>query len=180
MTTQFARFHPIRLLAILIVLATLPAQSSFGQAFWPAEETKTNVNNYYYYYVNPGTPTIRVHVLGAVRLPGLYEISSDTDLGEIIALSGGPPIAPHASNSRTDVTIQIYRSTTGERSKVYDEQFTHSLTGFEGHPQLMDGDVVMMDVTHRQLFSWRDVTRVISSVAVVILAAERLSRVSLR
>ncbi len=174
------RSHPqfIALFCVALLMATIAgASTANAQAFWRVEETKTNADNYYYYYVNPGTATVRVHMLGAVRQPGLYEISEDTDLGQLVALSGGPPMTVHPKGSRLDVSVRVYRRSGDGESVIFEHSLDRTLANPGGYPTLVDGDVIVMDVTQLQRIGWRDTTRIISAAGIIALAVERLVRV---
>ncbi len=164
------------LLLVIGLISALTPPAATAQAFWRVEETKTNAGNYYYYYVNPGTATIRVQMLGAVRLPGLYEVSEDTDLGQLVALSGGPPMGVHPTGSELKVAMRVYRRTPSGEATIFEQSLDRTLSNPNAYPVLMDGDVIVMDVTQHQRFGWRDATRVISAVGVIALAVERFIR----
>jgi protein involved in polysaccharide export with SLBB domain len=142
------------------------------------EDTKTNANTYYYYTHNPGSATVRVHVLGDVRLPGVYEISESTDLGQLIALSGGPQINANSRNTKQDISLRVYRPGANGQQIIFEESFEHSLANPQVYPILRDGDVFVMDVTQRQRFGWRDATSIVSTLGVLALAIDRLTRAS--
>lgn len=177
MINRLGKIVPMILISITAWCSIVPSSVS-AQAFWRVEDTKTNANTYYYYYPNPGSATVRVHVLGAVRLPGMYEITESTDLGQLIALSGGPPMSAHPSNTRVDVALRVYRPGPDGQQIIFDDIFENTLANPAGYPVLLDGDVVVMDVTQRQRFSWRDATSLVGTIAVLALAAERVSRLS--
>lgn len=165
---------------LLFAASTLPAsaQAPLPGALWRVEETKTNTDTYFYFYINPGMPTIRVQMLGAVRAPGLYEVGEETDLGQLVALAGGPIVTARARRSRLEIGLKVFRPTPVGQEIIFDNQFEFPAANATTYPPLMDGDVVMMDVVQRQRISWRDVTSIVSTIGILALSYERLSRAS--
>ena len=160
-------------LLLTVVLSTLAlapgagAQSVLGRA----ESMASNAEAYY--YVRPGTASVRVQVLGAVRSPGLYEVSEGTGLGPLLALAGGPTLGTMPADTRTVVTIRLHRPRGGSTERVYEGSFEP--TAGVVLPTLQDGDVVVTEARSRRTISWRDAIQVISAVGVVALAIDRLS-----
>ncbi|PAP75957.1 SLBB domain-containing protein [Rubrivirga marina] len=135
------------------------------------ESADTNASSFY--YVRPGTASVRVQVLGAVRSPGLYEVSEGTGLGPLLALAGGPTLGTMPADTRTVVTIRLHRPRGGSTELVYEGSFEP--TAGVVLPTLQDGDVVVTEARSRRTISWRDAIQVISAVGVVALAIDRLS-----
>jgi len=84
----------------------------------------------------------------------------------------------HPRNTKQDISLRVYRPAANGQQIIFDETFEHSLANTQSYPILRDGDVFVMDVTHRQPFSWRDATTIVSSLGVLALAIERLTRAS--
>lgn len=162
---------------LMVVGCSLSPETADAQAFMRVEETRTNANTYYY-MLNPGSATIRVHVLGAVRLPGVYEISESTDLGQVIALSGGPVVNQQPRNTRTDISLRVYRPGPGGQQIIFNDAFESTLANPGIYPVMQEGDVIVMDVTQRTRFGWREAASIVSTIAVMALAAERVSRIT--
>lgn len=156
--------------------ASIASAQAPPDVYWRVEDTKTNTGTYFYYYLTPGTPTIRVQVLGSFRTPGLYEIEDGTDLSRLVALAGGPAPASQIKDTRIDYSLSVVRPTSGGQQIVYEDSFERYVANTRAHPQLLDGDVLVMEMTQRQRFSWRDIASVVSTVGVLALAFERLSK----
>lgn len=167
---------PVRL-GVLCVVAMLYYQpSAHAQAqFGRVEEMRTNAGTYYF-YTRPATPTIQVYVMGTVRAPGVYEISDGTTLGELMALAGGPPSNVRPSYTKVTALLRLYRPRGGSQDVIFEKTLEEAFADPSSHPVLAHGDVVTIDVTQREMFNWRDVTRVVSTVGIVTLAIERLFR----
>lgn len=126
-----------------------------------------------YYYVRPGTASVRVQVLGAVRSPGLYEVSEGTALGQVLALAGGPALGTTPAETRTDVSVRLYRPGPGGQEVAFDGPLERAIDGATA-PPLRDGDVLLTEVWSRRAFGWREIVQVVSTVSVLALAVERL------
>ena len=78
-------------LCVFLVLLALPAFLVEAQTFGEVEDRQTNVPSYYF-HVLPGEGTMQVFVWGTVRAPGLYVVSDETGLDELLSLAGGPQL----------------------------------------------------------------------------------------
>ncbi len=148
-----------------------------AQEFGRVEKTESNVNAYYY-HVQPGNATVQAHVLGDVRAPGYYEINQGTNLGDLLALSGGPYSNSRQYLTRRTVTIRLYRYQSPSRALIYEKEFGRSITDAESYPVLEDGDVLSVEITERRRFSWRDGFTIVNTMALLALTAERLTRIN--
>ncbi len=136
------------------------------------ESADTNASAFY--YVRPGTPSVQAQVLGAVRAPGLYEVSEGMELGELLALAGGPALGTASDGARTTLTLRLHRKGSGEEI-VYDGPIGEA-GGTAFAPEVLDGDVLIIEVRSRRSFGWRDAVQIVSTVGVLALAIERLAR----
>ena len=166
----------LRRLALFTLLAlptALAAQPSYGVV----EDRQTNVPSYYF-HVLPGEATIGVYVWGMVRAPGLYDVSTATDLGELLALAGGPEARPESDDEIVVTTVRLFRFDGSRRDLAYEAEVDGVL--LEGnYPPLQDGDIVEVEteVTELRPFTWRDAVTIVTGVAAVALSVERLSGV---
>ena len=107
------RLLPTVALAVLTLAPPGAAQSLVGRA----ESMSSNAEAYY--YVRPGTASVRVQVLGAVRSPGLYEVSEGTGLGPLLALAGGPALGATPSGTRAETAVLLYRPGTNGQELAF-------------------------------------------------------------
>ncbi|MCH8960503.1 MAG: SLBB domain-containing protein, partial [Bacteroidetes bacterium] len=71
---------------MLAFTATLPVQAqTFGRVGTMIAEGSS-----YHVFAKPGEATVQIQVLGNVKFPGIYEVGVGTDLGQLLALTGGP------------------------------------------------------------------------------------------
>jgi len=167
----------LRLGLLSLLLASglaLTAPATHAQSISRIEQTETNVRSFYY-YVQPGSATIRAHVMGTVRNPGLYVINEGTRLDELLSLSGGAILDERERLTRRHITIRLLRPTDEGQTTVFEN------TSETGHlnsitpPRLQDGDVLEVEVVNRRRFGLRNVLTLVNTVALVALAIERFS-----
>ncbi|NND72023.1 MAG: hypothetical protein HKN43_10630 [Rhodothermales bacterium] len=152
----------------------------FGAALYmPAEAQLTDLTRSrfspaaYYNYAETGDVTIMVNVWGTVRNPGLYEIPRGTKLSTLFSLAGGPDIRERPKRNKRTIVASLTRGETGQL--VVETVMNDNVTVLAGDPELQPGDVLTVESTIRQSFSWRDVFPIVAAVASVALAAERIS-----
>lgn len=127
----------------------------------------------YYNFAEVGDATIRVNVWGTVRFPGLYELPRGTTLNTLFSLAGGPQISERPR--RNERTIVATLSRGGEGNVVVETIMENDVTTLDADPELMEGDVLTVEATIRQRFSWRDAFPIVAAIASVALAVERIS-----
>lgn len=149
-----------------------------AQSIGRVEQTVTNIGAYHK-YVLPGTPTVLVQVLGTVRAPGLYELRADTDLGTLLALSGGPNLGPREESRKRKVSIRLYRPGT-DAGPLYEAVLDEAILTPDRYPVLQDGDVLIVEVLERPGFKVRNVLRIANAVALITLAVDRIVRIANR
>ncbi|MBD3391123.1 MAG: hypothetical protein GF410_03810 [Chitinivibrionales bacterium] len=148
-------------------IAVLPARA---QSFGRVEETKSN-SDAYYYHVQPGSRTVQVHVLGAARYPGLYELTEGTDLKQLLALCGGPDFERRYFIHRQKTTVRLYRPGGSDKKLVYEARMEQAVTDNETKNVLRDGDVLTIEVVERRRFDWRDILTIVNVVNTIVLIA---------
>lgn len=158
---------------MLITLSVFCAGTALAQGLGRVEETTSNIPSYFY-YVLPGAPTVQVDVLGTVRAPGLYELTEGTDVGQLLALSGGPVLMVRQRASSREVTIKLFRPAANGGAPIYEAVFEQAVGDPETSPVLRDGDVLTVEVTERARFTWRDISSIVGTIGVLALALERL------
>jgi len=156
------------------VLPSLAPAQSIGRV----EQTETNIGAYHKYVV-PGVPTVLVQVLGTVRAPGLYELRADTDLGKLLALSGGPVLGPREESKKRRVIIKLFRPNSNSAVgavPLYEAVLDEAVATPGHYPPLQDGDVLIVEVVERSGFKIVNVLRIANVIALIALATERVSR----
>lgn len=129
----------------------------------------------YYNYSDPGDVTIQVHVWGAMRFPGLYEIPRETRLSELISLAGGPQVPERARRSIRRVQLQLHRLTDNSREVVMNLAMENQIVVSDADPVLHSGDVLSAESVVRQTFSFRDLFPIISAAATLALLIDRVT-----
>lgn len=162
------------LLLVLCVGGGLAPPEARGQAFGRVEETKSNVA--YFYHARPGEATVQVSVWGTIPRPGIYEVPDTTDLDKLLTMAGGAPLeARQEDREPPSITVRVYRSAAGDRSKIFEAPLDEMLKGDASYPSLRDDDIVVVEtVRPKQPFGWRDVLSVASTLASLTLLGLRI------
>ena len=126
-----------------------------------------------YYYAKPGDITITVSLWGFVNKPGLYEVSSSTDLVSLISLAGGPTNYAKLSDVRI---IRTFKAQNGDTVKKEIKVNLENIIELNQEQlQLRPGDVIY--VNHTYWYSIREAFSITSSIALLFSAAYYLTRI---
>lgn len=131
----------------------------------------------YYNYSEPGDVTIKVHVWGAVRFPGLYEVPRGTVFSELLSLSGGPQFPERGRRATRVLGLQLDRRSTGglDMETAYKTEMTNRVRMSNDDIPLMNGDILTLESTYSRGFQWRDLFPVISTVGTLILIIDGIN-----
>jgi hypothetical protein len=147
-----------------------------GQSYGRLEETQSNMASYYY-FVQPGSPTVRVSVMGPVRYPGVYEVAKGSRLLDVLALCGGPDPGRVEFVNKQRTTLRLFRPQASDKDPFYESLLENTLAGQTESPELLEGDVLVIDVAAWRRFDWRDVltiVNVVNTVVIIFLAVSNL------
>ena len=158
--------------ALALVLLALMIPAARAQVFNRVEETTSN-STAYYFHVQPGSATIETYVIGTVGSPGLYVVGDGTDLGQLLALAGGPNMDVRERNSRRTVEIKLFRPLAYSDRPVYAANLQHAVVQQEPYPILRNGDILTVEIVEHRRFNWRDAFTVIGGVSALAIAVER-------
>jgi hypothetical protein len=162
--------------SFLVFLLVVAGGAGIVEAQTLSDEVLTRgATSAYYSFSDPGDITIFVSVWGNVRYPGLYEVSQQTQLSELVSLAGGPSIRERDARQDRTVQVRLSREEGGVREVVYDEKLENDIFIVKQDLPLKTGDVLMVDILVRQRFSLRDVFPVVAAIGTVALAIERIS-----
>ena len=152
-------------LTMLIPMATGHAQSvqgGFAQSLPSASAAA------YYYVAKPGDLTMQVNVWGFVKNPGRYEVSSSTNIVQLLSYAGG-------SLQYAELTdVKVLRMISDSSGRTDTSMFEYSidlddiksLTAAE--LGLLPGDTIFID--HTGWLTVRDVFSVITTAALITSA----------
>ena len=166
--------HRLTVLAAAVALALpLVAPAAYAQAtqgrIGRSEQVISTAPGYYVYH-QPGEATIQVAVEGAVRTPGLYEVAVGTDLGRVLALTGGPAYDAREDNQRQRVEVRLFRPNEGA---IYATTLQDVAANPGAYPDLREGDSIVVDVIRKRRFGWQEagaVAGILGGAAFVISA----------
>lgn len=139
----------------LVLCLMLGAYPAWGQGVGGGLETS---GTSYYTFARPGQNTIEVLILGDVGRSGLYRIGEDTDLAQLMALSGGT-----GTGNQGNTTIRLYRPDNGQRDLIFEADLDEFIARSGAVPALEEGDVIR--VRTREGFNWRDALRIVTAVS---------------
>ena len=105
---------------------------------------------------------------------GLYVIGLETDMVELLALSGASTGVTNWREHRT-VLIQLFRGPSNNRQLIAEARMQDVIAQPTLIPPLQDGDVVHIETQTRQRLTFMQIVRNISSVATLVFLAERLA-----
>ena len=160
---------------LLVFAASMSARAQeFGRI-----DNLINTGTAYFAFAQPGEATVQVIVLGSVAAPGVYEIGISVDLGQLLALAGGPPLTETTgtTQSTSETTVRLFRESTGRRDLVYEAPLELLLTEPDLYPSLQDGDVFTIETVTRTKtpFGWRDALSLVTTGLAVTILIDRLS-----
>lgn len=157
-------------LCVAIILTATPA---LAQEFGRAGDIQTSGTSYHV-FTRPGEATMQVELQGTVAQPGLYEVSTGISLGRLLTLAGGAPFTTPNPDIKRSVTVRVYRQQGGSRTTIYEAPYEEMLQEPSAHPTLQENDIVVVQTTDRQRFTWRNALSIVGSVAGVLLVVDRL------
>ena len=113
-------------------------------------------------FADQGEATIQVLVLG-VSKSGVYEIGPDIRVDQLLFLSGGTEFG-----KKFRVTVRVYREEVIDRRLIYESPLEDMLLTPSQYPDLVGGDVLVVEVEERSRFDWRDAVRIIATVSSLV------------
>jgi len=164
-------------LAVGVLVLFTMADPALAQEFGRIQDTETNVA--YFYFARPGEATVQVSVWGAPR-PGIYEVSTGTDLDKLLSMAGGLAVGSRAENrDPPKITIRLYRPSQSREEPTFEARADRLLTGDVPYPVLQDDDIIVVEtIQSRPGFGWRDalsLTTTALSLTLLVLRIRNLN-----
>ncbi len=162
---------------LLLLLALAPALAAAQPSDRPvtrigqSEQTQSTAPGYYRHHL-PGEATIQVQVEGTVVSPGLYEVADETDLRQVLALSGGPRIDIRDRQNSRRVELRLVRPGEGE---IYAATLTDAAADPVLIPPLRHRDALLVEVLDKRRFGWQDAATVIGAAGTVAFLFQLLA-----
>ena len=103
-----------------------------------------------------------------MRNPGLYEVAVGTDLGRLLALTGGAAYDVREDRERQRAEVRLYRPQEGVVLSSTTADIAANPSAF---PPLREGDSIIVDVIRKRQFGWQDAATIaggLSGVALLI------------
>lgn len=153
---------------VLILMFSLSAYSQSTQSGLAPTFPSASAASYYY-VAKPGELTMQVNVWGFVKTPGRYEVSSSTDIIQLLSFAGGP--IQYAKMDEVRVTrFEKVDSTYTRREFTLDLESLARLDST--HLALYPGDTIFID--HSGWLTFRDVFSVVTTAAVITSAIAQI------
>lgn len=116
----------------------------------------------YRIFARPGDATVQVVVVSD-RGSGVYEVPPETDLGKLVALTGG--LGEGDARRARGATVRLLRAEGGVRRAVYEAPMQQLLLEPGRHPTLLEGDVLTVEPKRTSRFGWRDVLSIATAAS---------------
>lgn len=170
--------NPARLLVSFLALVAITTAAS-AQRGLVNELIQQGTS--YYVFVEEGTPSVEVYLLGDGTRNGVYRLQRDVSLTEALALAGGTARSDTTERQISTATVRVLRMQGASRRPIYEAVAEQMLLEPELHPDLQTGDVIETQVTYEdrpEPFTFRDglelTARIASVVSAVLLLTFRL------
>jgi hypothetical protein len=159
----------LRYLTLALALAVAPAAAQGpdpcqGRFLRPTPEGTPTAS--YHRFFLPGEATVQVSVVGAVQQPGLYEVALGTDIGRLLALSGGPRYDVRESGRGRRVELRLFRPQAGPLP-IYATTLQDAATNTTVYPPLCEGDTFLVDVIERRRFGLQEIATIAGGVSAI-------------
>lgn len=127
----------------------------------------------YHIFATPGEATVEVLVLGGTG-QGIYIVGAGTTLDQLLALTGGANMGSSSPDTRTKVTVRLYRQEGNQRTLVYENSMERMVAEPGLYPSLQNGDVFAIEIISRRRLRLRDAFFVFQAAVSVGLLIDRL------
>lgn len=163
-------FRSLSTAALLAVFIAAPATAQEFGRLGDIQFSGTS----YHVFARPGEATVQVIVMGAGG--GIYEIGENTRLDELFALVGGGGQVDLSERPSILTSVRLYRDQSAQRSLVYEASIDEMLTYPGAYPNLLDGDVFVIESKDVQRFGWRDGLSILTGISALLLVTDRILR----
>ncbi len=127
-------------------------------------------------FSRPGRPTMFVYVWGTASTPGIWKVEQDVDLLELVASAQIPNFGNTDNQTKSTVTLRIYRTAGGERVQVFSSEINELLKSGKSYPPLQENDIIMIETKSKQRFNLQTVFSAIGAAASLVLLAIRVNQ----
>lgn len=163
-----------RLLASVVLVVAMPSFAQVLSGGLGPSLPSASAGSYYY-VAKPGDLTMQINIWGQVRNPGRYEVSTSTDLVQVLSFAGGP-----TADAKLD-EVKVTRFLRQEANIVRTEYFLdmEDLTHVDpGKLVLRPGDTIFLAQSGWTRF--RDIATVVTTAAIITSAVAQVVYASKR
>ena len=170
MTRPFAVLAACPLVLTLLLLSPAPV---VAQGFAGIDDVDASGMSYHR-FVRPGEATVELLMLGNAGATGVYVVGMDTDLPQLLALSG-VTLGASSGSERSEVTVRIYRQQGAQREMVFEASVADVLTAPADVPTFRDGDIIYVETITRSVDWYRWIRTVSSAVSLAYIISRVIS-----
>ncbi len=127
-------------------------------------------------FSRPGRPTMFVYVWGTASTPGIWKVEQDVDLLELMASAQIPNYGNTDNQTKSVVTVRIYRTAGGDRVQVFSSEINELLKSGKSYPPLQENDIIMIETKSKQRFNLQTIFSAIGAAASLVLLAIRVNQ----
>lgn len=123
----------------------------------------------------PGEPSMRVFIWGDVQQSGIWRVNRNVDFIDLLSAARPGGVGLERYRARRYVTVQVFRTQEGNRSKVYERRLENMLERGEDLPELSERDVIQINTRERRtaLDQFQRIVSIIGSLASLATLALR-------
>jgi hypothetical protein len=118
-------------------------------------------------YGRPGYPVMTVYVWGDADT-GVWSVEEGTDLLEFVSVISRVQFGDRRPDERSVQRLQLYRDGRTEGTPFYESTMEDLFTERGEYPSLLEGDILVLETTTRNRFTWRDIREVVGTAAIFL------------
>ena len=116
-----------------------------------------------------------VYVLSGAGRGGVWRVERDIGFVELLAVLNVANPLREQQDRRTKIILSLYRGEGNQRELIYTASLKETIEGLEPPPDVIDGDVLVVEPITRNRLTVRTVSSIISAVSGVALLVIRFS-----
>lgn len=127
-------------------------------------------------YGRPGYPKMTVYVWGRADT-GVWNVERGTDLLEFVSVVARVQMTNNSPERRLIDKLSIYREGSRRGRPDFETRIETLFSARGSYPALQDGDILVLESTARNRFTWRDVARITGALGTFLNTYLLLERV---
>jgi hypothetical protein len=99
---------------------------------------------------------------------GVWSVEEGTDLLEFVSVISRVQFGDRRPDERSVQRLQLYRDGRTEGTPFYESTMEDLFTERGEYPSLLEGDILVLETTTRNRFTWRDIREVVGTAAIFL------------